>query len=70
VRDTGPGIGPEPLLRVFEKFYRVPDSEGMSQGTGLGLAIAKRFVEGQGGRITVDSTVNVGTTFSFTLPLA
>jgi signal transduction histidine kinase len=69
VLDTGPGIPPESMPRMFEKFYRVPDSEGMVQGTGLGLAISKRIVEGQGGKITVDSTVNVGTTFSFTLPV-
>ncbi len=70
VRDTGKGIPPESLPRIFEKFYRVPDSEGWSQGTGLGLAIAKRIVESHGGKMTVESLVNIGTTFSFTLPLA
>ncbi|HLF01158.1 MAG TPA: GAF domain-containing sensor histidine kinase, partial [Anaerolineales bacterium] len=70
VRDTGKGIPPESLPRIFEKFYRVPDSEGWSQGTGLGLAIAKRIIEGHGGKMSVESTVNVGTTFCFTLPLA
>jgi signal transduction histidine kinase len=70
VRDTGKGIPPEALPRMFEKFYRVPDSEGMAQGTGLGLPIAKRIVEVHGGKMTVESEVNVGTTFRFTLPLS
>jgi signal transduction histidine kinase len=55
---------------MFEKFYRVPDAEGMTQGTGLGLAITKRIIEAHGGEMAVESTVNVGTTFSFTLSLA
>jgi signal transduction histidine kinase len=70
VRDTGKGIPPDALPRIFEKFYRVPDNEGLSQGTGLGLTIAKRIVESHGGKMTVESAVNEGTTFSFTLPLA
>lgn len=70
VRDTGRGIPPESMPRIFEKFYRVPDSEGWTQGTGLGLAIAKRIVESHGGKLLVESTVNVGTTFSFSMPLA
>lgn len=68
VRDTGRGIPPESLPRIFEKFYRVPDSEGMSQGTGLGLTIAKRIVESHGGKMAVESVQNEGTTFSFTIP--
>lgn len=70
VTDTGRGIPPASLPRMFEKFYRVPDAEGMTQGTGLGLAITKRIVEAHGGEMAVESTVNVGTTFSFTLSLA
>lgn len=70
VRDTGRGIPPEALPRVFERFYRVPDRDGWTQGTGLGLAIAKWIVEAHGGRMTVESAVNVGTTFAFTLPVA
>jgi signal transduction histidine kinase len=70
VRDTGKGIPLESMPRIFEKFFRVPDSEGWSQGTGLGLAIAKRIVESHGGKMIVESTVNVGTTVSFSLPLA
>jgi len=69
VRDTGLGISPENLSHIFEKFYRVSDTEGYTQGTGLGLAIAKRIVEGHGGNIWVESEQGKGTTFTFTLPL-
>jgi K+-sensing histidine kinase KdpD len=69
IRDTGMGIAPENLNHLFEKFFRVPDSEGFTQGTGLGLAIAKRIVEGHGGTIRVESEVGVGTSFIATLPL-
>jgi len=70
VRDSGKGIPPESLPRMFEKFYRVPDSEGMVQGTGLGLPIAKRIVESHGGKMTVESEFNVGSVFRFTLPFS
>jgi signal transduction histidine kinase len=70
VRDTGKGIPPHALPHMFEKFYRVPDSEGMAQGTGLGLPIAKRIVEVHGGKMIVESEVNFGTIFTFTLPLS
>jgi signal transduction histidine kinase len=69
VRDTGMGISPANLDHLFEKFFRVPDSEGYTQGTGLGLAIAKRIVEGHGGSIRVESEMEVGTSFIATLPL-
>jgi K+-sensing histidine kinase KdpD len=69
VRDTGKGIPPDSLPHMFEKFYRVPDSEGWAQGTGLGLSIVKQLVEAHGGRIEVESQVNVGTTMSFSVPL-
>jgi len=69
VQDTGPGIPPQYLEHLFEKFYRVTDAEGYTEGTGLGLAIARRIVEMHGGTIGVQSEVGVGTTFSFTLPL-
>ncbi len=68
VVDSGRGIPPPALPHIFEKFYRVADSEGWTQGTGLGLAIAKRIVEAHGGAIFIGSTVNVGTAFTFTLP--
>ena len=69
VTDTGKGIPAEAMPHVFEKFYRVPDSEGYASGTGLGLAVAKKIVEVLGGEIGVNSTVNVGSTFYITLPL-
>lgn len=68
--DTGKGIAPENLERLFERFYRVPDSEGYSEGTGLGLSIARKILEEHGGRIQVESEVGRGTTFTCVLPLA
>jgi signal transduction histidine kinase len=69
VADTGKGIPPEALKLVFQKFYRVPDSEGYATGTGLGLSVAKKIVEVLGGEMKVESEVGVGSTFSFVLPL-
>jgi len=70
VRDTGVGIAPEDLPKLFEKFqqFRRIAGVGGSKGTGLGLAISKRLVELHGGRIWVDSAPGTGSTFSFTLP--
>lgn len=68
VQDTGMGISPENLPHLFEKFFRVADSEGYTQGTGLGLAIAKRIIEGHGGSVRVESELGVGTAFIFTIP--
>ncbi len=69
VQDTGLGISQESQDHIFERFYRVADTEGYTQGTGLGLAIAKRIVEGHGGEISVASESGVGTTFTFRLPV-
>ena len=69
VEDTGLGISEENLEHMFEKFYRVSDSEGYTQGTGLGLAITKRIIETHGGEIGVDSEPGKGTLFWFILPL-
>jgi signal transduction histidine kinase len=66
VRDDGPGIPPEDLPHVFDRYWR-RDSR---RGTGLGLAIARGIVEAHGGRIHVESAVGRGSTFTFTLPLA
>ncbi len=68
VADSGEGIPPEHLPRVFERFYRVPGSR--SGGAGLGLAIAREIVVGHGGQIEVSSEPGRGTTFSFHLPVA
>jgi NtrC-family two-component system sensor histidine kinase KinB len=66
VADTGSGIPPEDLPRVFERFYR-GSREGEPGGAGLGLAIAKEVAEAHGGVISVKSKEGVGSTFSFTL---
>ena len=69
VRDTGIGIAPEDLPKVFEEFQQVGGpSERAHEGTGLGLTLAKRFIELHGGRIWVDSEVGIGTTFTFRIP--
>lgn len=69
VADTGRGIRAEDLPHVFERFYRADRSRTRgSGGTGLGLAIAKHIVEAHGGRISVHSRLDEGTTFTFTLP--
>ncbi len=70
VSDTGRGIAPENLPRLFEKFFRESDAEGYAAGTGLGLSIAKQLIEAHGGHIDVESELGVGTTFSFTLPIS
>jgi two-component system sensor histidine kinase BaeS len=67
--DRGPGIPPEKLPYLFQRFFRVDDSRNRrSGGTGLGLAIAKGFVEAHGGTIAVDSEPGEGSTFTVTLP--
>lgn len=67
--DTGEGILPEELPRLFDKFYQVQHGiQAKAKGTGLGLSIAKSLVELQGGRISVESQIGQGSTFSFTLP--
>jgi GAF domain-containing protein/anti-sigma regulatory factor (Ser/Thr protein kinase) len=70
VTDTGPGIPPEELKRVFEQFHQIDNSNTKAKGgTGLGLAIAKQIVEMHGGRIWVESTLGKGATFQMELPV-
>ena len=69
VSDTGVGIGPEHLGRVFERFYRADPARGRRGGSGLGLAIAEAIVNGHGGRIRLESRVGTGTTARVELPL-
>lgn len=67
VSDTGIGISAEDLPRIFERFYRASNAQTL-RGTGLGLAITKEIIAGHGGSISVESTLDVGTTFTITLP--
>jgi signal transduction histidine kinase len=67
VADDGPGIPPENLDRLFDRFWQA--RKGEKGGVGLGLAIAKGIVEAHGGHIAVRSQPGVGTTFAFTLPV-
>ena len=71
VRDTGVGIPPGEIGRIFERFYRIDRSRDRSEGgTGLGLAIAKHLVLAMNGTIEVESVPNAGATFRVTLPAA
>ena len=69
VADTGEGIAPEDQAAVFEEFRQVGKSSKKIEGTGLGLALCRKFVELHGGTICLESQVDVGSTFRFTLPL-
>lgn len=68
IADRGAGIPPEDLTRIFERFYR-GGQRGKIDGLGLGLYISRLIVEAHGGRIWCESTVGVGSTFRFTLPI-
>ncbi|MDI3284113.1 AAA family ATPase [Polyangium sp. 15x6] len=69
VEDTGPGIAPEHLSRIFEAFEQIGDSKRHTEGSGLGLAITKELVERMGGSIEVHSQLGRGTVFTVTLRL-
>ena len=77
VQDTGVGIRTDDLPRVFERFFKTDRARSKADfigpgggGTGLGLAIARQVVEAHGGRITAESLIGEGSTFTFTLPIA
>ena len=69
VRDTGIGIAPDLLARIFDPFYRVPASAGMADGSGLGLAVVRSLVDLLHGEIRVESTPGTGTRVGVPLPL-
>jgi PAS domain S-box-containing protein len=71
IRDTGVGIPAEDLNQLFDRFYRVDkDRSRATGGSGLGLAISRQIVEMHGGRISVESEIDVGSVFEVTLPKA
>jgi two-component system, NtrC family, sensor kinase len=69
VTDTGVGIAPEDQEAIFEEFRQVGTADKKVEGTGLGLALSRKFIELHGGRIWVTSQVEVGSTFTFTIPV-
>ncbi len=69
VEDTGPGIPPDQISRLFRKFSRLPGSERKATGTGLGLVLARQIVEAHHGKIWVESEVGKGSKFCFSLPI-
>ncbi|MDM8554279.1 PAS domain S-box protein [Desulfococcaceae bacterium HSG7] len=68
ISDTGPGIAPDELSKLFEAFVQTRTGRDSHKGTGLGLAISKRFVKLMGGAIKAESEVGQGTTFTFQIP--
>ena len=71
VKDTGPGMRSQELSNIFQRFYQGGSSvSGKPSGTGLGLAISREIIAHYGGEIWAESTLGVGSTFYFTLPLA
>jgi len=71
VDDDGPGIPPDALDKIFERFYTDrPEEQGFGQNSGLGLSISKQIIEAHGGRMWAESNAAGGATFRFTLPAA
>ncbi|MGH7845624.1 MAG: ATP-binding protein [Candidatus Binatia bacterium] len=69
IQDTGPGIAPENLGRIFEKYHQITADNHPPQGTGLGLALAKHIITAHGGNIWAESRPGNGSTFIFVLPV-
>ena len=71
VKDTGPGIPQNKLEFVFDKFFQVAETKDYARksGTGLGLTITKEVIHAHGGKVSVKSEANKGSTFIFTLPV-
>lgn len=69
VSDQGPGIAPEDIPHVFDRFYRAPEMARQTKGAGLGLYLARAIVEAHGGRIWVDTAPGQGVRICFSLPL-
>ncbi|MBI3765350.1 MAG: ATP-binding protein [Ignavibacteriales bacterium] len=71
VSDTGMGISAEDIPHIFTKFYKARNaSKSGSHGTGVGLALVKAFSEGHDAKISVTSTIGVGSTFTIEVPVA
>jgi len=71
VQDSGPGIPPEDLPHIFDRFYRSDKARSRAEGgTGLGLSIARRLAQAHGGDIAAASTPGLGATFTVVLPVA
>src|SRR5205085_1043829 len=69
ISDTGAGIAPEAMARLFEPFYRSPLTAGMAEGSGLGLAVVRSLVELMGGTIRFDSQPGQGTSVTVEVPI-
>ena len=72
IKDSGPGIPPEDLENIFDKFHQVEGQKPVDdrvRGSGLGLSISRQIISHYGGTISVESTVGIGSTFYITLPL-
>jgi signal transduction histidine kinase len=69
VKDTGTGIPPEYIDRIFDKFVQVNDRDIEVRGTGLGLSVAKEIVNAHKGEIWVKSELDIGSSFTFKLPV-
>jgi len=69
VLDTGPGIAPDEIEKIFVPFEQTSSGRASKQGTGLGLALSQKFIQLMGGKISVQSIVGVGTCFKFKIPI-